>query len=449
MGSPEQMLSLSSSSSSSAAAAAHSQVHVDSSISALHEKHLRELENLKLATQPLKTLKYFTLAVFQCLQQPLFGTSAKCGWLMATSILAGFIGIMFTTVGGPHDEHVQELLRYLRFGIWWLALGVASSIGLGSGLHTFVLYLGPHIALFTIKSVHCGRVDIKIAPYDTILLKSGPSWADRDCTEFGPPKYAFPDSRVPLSSVLPQVQLEAILWGIGTALGELPPYFIARAAYKPDSKSAVVEDLDSSLKEDSSGIIANHLKQLKQWLLSHSQHLNFFTILVLASVPNPLFDLAGIMCGQLGIPFWKFFSATLIGKAIIKTHIQTAFIILLFNNQLLDLVENELIWVLRLVPGIDSILPNLIAKLHIVKEKYMTATPPASSNMKVKKWNLSFASVWNTVVWLVLMNFFMKIVKATAQNFLKEQQEKELASLRKGAPTTSMPAICSNIEVLD
>ncbi|XP_057513557.1 vacuole membrane protein KMS1-like isoform X1 [Actinidia eriantha] len=428
---------------------AHSQLHVDSSISGLHEKHLRELENLTLATQPLKTLKYFVLAVFQFLQQPLFGTSEKCGWLMVTSILAGSIGIMVTTVGRPHVEHVQELLCYLRFGIWWLALGVVSSIGLGSGLHTFVLYLGPHIALFTIKSVHCGRVDLKIGPYDTIQLKTGPSWVDRDCSEFGPPLYAFPDSRVPLSSILPQVQLEVILWGIGTALGELPPYFISRAAYKSDSKTAVVEDLDSSLKEDAGGIIANHLKQLKQWLLSHSQHLNFFTILALASVPNPLFDLAGIMCGQLGIPFWKFFSATLIGKAIIKTHIQTVFIILLCNNQLLDFVENELIWVLSLVPGLDSILPNVIAKLHIVKEKYMTSTPPASSNMKVKKWDLSFASVWNTVVWLVLMNSFMKIVTATAQSFLKEQQEKELASLKEGAPTTSMPTICSNSEVLD
>jgi hypothetical protein len=39
-------------------------------------------------------------------------------------------------------------------------------------------------------------------------------------------------------------------------------------------------------------------------------------------VPNPLFDLAGIMCGQFGVPFWKFFAATLIGKAIVKTHIQ-------------------------------------------------------------------------------------------------------------------------------
>lgn len=42
----------------------------------------------------------------------------------------------------------------------------------------------------------------------------------------------------------------------------------------------------------------------------------------LFQVPNPLFDLAGIVCGQFGIPFWKFFLATLIGKAIIKTHIQ-------------------------------------------------------------------------------------------------------------------------------
>ena len=67
----------------------------------------------------------------------------------------------------------------------------------------------------------------------------------------------------------------------------------------------------------------------------------------------------------------------------------------------------------------------------------------------MKKWDLSFASVWNTVVWLVLMNFFMKIVTATAQSFLKEQQEKELASLKEGAPTTSMPTIYSNSEVLD
>jgi uncharacterized membrane protein YdjX (TVP38/TMEM64 family) len=39
-------------------------------------------------------------------------------------------------------------------------------------------------------------------------------------------------------------------------------------------------------------------------------------------VPNPLFDFAGMLCGQFGVPFWKFFLATLIGKAIIKVSIQ-------------------------------------------------------------------------------------------------------------------------------
>lgn len=100
----------------------------------------------------------------------------------------------------------------------------------GSGLHTFVLYLGPHIALFTLKAMQCGRVDIKSAPYDTIQLKRGPSWLGKDCSEFGPPLFPSSDGTpVPLSSILPQVQIEAILWGIGTALGELPPYFISRA----------------------------------------------------------------------------------------------------------------------------------------------------------------------------------------------------------------------------
>lgn len=49
--------------------------------------------------------------------------------------------------------------------------------------------------------------------------------------------------------------------------------------------------------------------------------------------------------------------------------------------------------------------------------------------LQVKRWNLSFASIWNTVVWLVLVNFFIKIVTATAQSFLKEEHERELSKL--------------------
>ncbi|KAJ8572898.1 hypothetical protein K7X08_009409 [Anisodus acutangulus] len=404
-----------------------STLHVDNSASGLLDKHNRELEHLSLTNQPLKTVKFFSLAVLKCLQQFSVNT-IKCSCLVVI-LLAATCGILLLTRGRACEEAlqpVQELLSYLRFGLWWLALGVASSIGLGSGLHTFMLYLGPHIALFTIKSVSCGRVDIKSAPYDTIQLRSGPSWLDKDCSEFGPPLFSLPGARVPLTSILNQVQLEAILWGIGTALGELPPYFISRAAGISGSEGELMEDLDPASKEDS-GIISNHLKQIKQWLLSNRQHLNFFTILVLASVPNPLFDLAGIMCGQFGIPFWKFFIATLIGKAIIKTHIQTAFIISLCNNQLLDLIENQLVRVLGLIPGVASFLPNIISKLHVARAKYMAASPPVPS--KGKKWDLSLGSVWNTVVWLMLLNFSAKIVNTTAKGYLRKQQEKELAAL--------------------
>ncbi|KAL5182176.1 Vacuole membrane protein KMS1 [Glycine soja] len=452
----------------------------------LREKHHWELENLTLTSQPFKTLKFFTLAVIQYIKKTSLYLLAKGGWVMLFSVAVGTLGIVLMTLGCLHEktsnmavmdlglgdplyqksswrwvqaacpadravvqvaraytylestnacsflQHLEELLEYFRFGLWWVPLGVASSIGLGSGLHTFVLYLGPHIALFTLKAVQCGRVDLKSAPYDTTQLSRSASWLDKNCSEFGPPLFqSVYDSQVPLSSILPQVQLEAILWGIGTAIGELPPYFISRAARLSGSRVDAMEELDSEDKRV--------LSRIKCWFLSHSQHLNFFTILVLASVPNPLFDLAGIMCGQFGIPFWKFFLATLIGKAIIKTHIQTIFIISVCNNQLLHWIENEFIWVLSHIPGFASVLPRVTSSLRAMKDKYLKKdSHPVSPNKQGEKWDFSFTLVWNTVVWLMLMNFFVKIVNATAQRYLKKQQETQLSALtEKSTPTDS------------
>ena len=44
----------------------------------------------------------------------------------------------------------------------------------------------------------------------------------------------------------------------------------------------------------------------------------------IVQIPNPLFDLAGITCGHFLIPFWTFFGATLIGKAVFKMLIQVS-----------------------------------------------------------------------------------------------------------------------------
>ncbi|KAK4773199.1 hypothetical protein SAY87_028218 [Trapa incisa] len=407
--------------------------NLDASISEHQQQHQDDLEKLTLTTQPFKTLKLFILAIAQSLKGWASYISAKGGLPILLGFSAGAAVVpatWFLMTDEPHKKLLEELFRYIQFGLWWMALGVASSIGLGSGLHTFVLYLGPHIALFTIKAMQCGRVDLKSDPYDTIQLKASPSWLHKDCSEFGPPLFASLNGlRVPLSSILPQVQLEAVLWGIGTALGELPPYFISRTARLSGNELETMEELEKSSSKDE-GIISSCLKQIQDWFIRHSQYLNIYTILLLASVPNPLFDLAGIMCGQFGVPFWKFFLATMIGKAIIKTHIQTAFIISVCNNQLLNWVENKLIWVLGFIPGHAPILPNMVYLLNAARDKYLAAAPSGTTSSS-KKWNISLASIWNTVVWLMLINLASKIVVATAQKYLKQQQQKEMDSLNK------------------
>ncbi len=112
------------------------------------------------------------------------------------------------------------LLGVVNYGGYWLLLGVASSIGLGTGLHTFVLYLGPFIAHLAMVSYDCGRVP-SLMPSRWHFEYFEPCQAQSQAT-------ADPG----FWNVVAQVELEAFLWGLGTAIGELPPYFVALAHAK-------------------------------------------------------------------------------------------------------------------------------------------------------------------------------------------------------------------------
>lgn len=39
---------------------------------------------------------------------------------------------------------------------------------------------------------------------------------------------------------------------------------------------------------------------------------------------------------------------------------------------------------LSFIPGVSSALPSIVAKLHAMKEKYMAAPLPVTSNIKVR-----------------------------------------------------------------
>lgn len=81
--------------------------------------------------------------------------------------------------------------------------------------------------------------------------------------------------------------------GAGAAIGELSGYL---AGF---SGQMVVEN-------------TNRYEQVVRWMKNYGD----ITILFLAFIPNPLFDLAGMMAGVLKMPIWKFLIFCVIGKVL-------------------------------------------------------------------------------------------------------------------------------------
>jgi uncharacterized membrane protein YdjX (TVP38/TMEM64 family) len=88
----------------------------------------------------------------------------------------------------------------------------------------------------------------------------------------------------------------AIAAGLGAAIGELTGYL---AGF---SGQAVVENLDS-------------YERVRNWMEGHKKHSNLL-ILLLAFIPNPFFDLAGIAAGTLKIPVLQFLVFCSTGKIL-------------------------------------------------------------------------------------------------------------------------------------
>lgn len=61
-------------------------------------------------------------------------------------------------------------------------------------------------------------------------------------------------------------------------------YTLLYTASLSGGKVDAMEELDASSTGD--GFISTRLNRIKRWFLSHAQYLNFFTILVLASVSS-------------------------------------------------------------------------------------------------------------------------------------------------------------------
>ncbi|KAG8002134.1 Vacuole membrane protein 1 [Nibea albiflora] len=263
----------------------------DSSVKERRQKDKEDRLSLVVWRRPVTTLHYFLLETLIKLKEWTLKLWQRRGVVFLVLVLCSLFSIAYSTEGA-HQQYVAYLEKRFLWCAYWVGLGILSSVGLGTGLHTFLLYLGPHIASVTLAAYECGSTDFPEPPYpDQIVCPQGGGL----------------EGSVSLFSIMSKVRLEACMWVTARQSGA-----------DPDDED--YEEFEEMLEQAEGA--QDFVTRAKLGVQHMVQKVGFFGILACASIPNPLFDLAGITCGHFLVPFWTFFGATLIGKAIIKMHIQ-------------------------------------------------------------------------------------------------------------------------------
>lgn len=179
-------------------------------------------------------------------------------------LIIAFLNLLFIFISETYKYVVFITFQYITVITYWFILGVMSTIGLGFGFHTGILFLFPKI----------------IEEYDGSLTNT------------------FYNNFIPI-----------LLWSIGSSVGELPPYFMML-----NGKESVEEYLGE-------GNWFN-VKLNKLLLKVNNKNVRRLTIVFLASWPNVTFDMCGLVCGYIKLPVYEFLIPTIIGKTLIKTPIQ-------------------------------------------------------------------------------------------------------------------------------
>lgn len=225
------------------------------------------LKSISLFTNPFSVLYYFSLYCIDSLSDFI---SFMLHHLLALSLFT--ILIAAGTLYLASLNHLTEFYNVIAHYSYWVLLGVASSIGLGTGkcweitvgLHTFVLFLGPFIAKTTLTAYSCGNLDFATRGPDAFICDSSST------------------SPLGATAIFAKVVLECFFWGAGTALGELPPYFVARAAAAAGQNDDDFSNIELLLKKKESDRSIS--ERLQVFVFSLMQSSGFWGILICASV---------------------------------------------------------------------------------------------------------------------------------------------------------------------
>eukprot|EP01116_Phalansterium_solitarium_P025732 TRINITY_DN9986_c0_g1_i1.p1 TRINITY_DN9986_c0_g1~~TRINITY_DN9986_c0_g1_i1.p1 ORF type:complete len:405 (+),score=111.41 TRINITY_DN9986_c0_g1_i1:95-1309(+) len=370
-----------------------SQAPLEERLKAFRAQQLINRQKVTLFRAPFRTLRIFTIVAFRYTRDALYFVLSHQKLVTLFAFLSALLALAYY-LPGEHQQQLRYFETTLALGGWWVLLGILSSVGLGSGLHTFMLYLGPFIAKVTMAAYECRSLDFDTYGANSFICPEGAAV-----------------TAVTMFNILRKVQFEALLWGAGTAIGELPPYFVARAA-------ALAGQKDDEIEEELAAHPNSYMPRIKARLHALLLRFGFFGILLFASIPNPLFDLAGVTCGHFLVPFATFFGATFIGKALVKAHIQTVFVITIFNQSLLDYL------ILTIERSFPSFQGKIDAFVQGEKKKFHGgAHVPGHDSKGV------LARMWDVFLIIMLLYFLVSIINSSVQSYLAEQDAKQIEQI--------------------
>ena len=310
-----------------------------------------------------------------------------------------------SAIEGPHRSLFSEISTWLKFATWWLGLGVLSSIGLGTGMHSGLLFLFPHIFFIVSTAEKCNNLDFDArGNMWSDVMKPGDTFA---CLH--PQK----EYAVTLAGLLIKSFAACLLWGTGTALGELPPYATAYAA-RLAGKEDEFEEMLAETEIDNKDVVA----RMKKWMLDIVDRYGFWGVLLLSSWPNALFDLTGICCGHALMPLGTFLSAVIIGKALIKVNGQMLLFTLLFSSKYRQAAVGKVAgWASML--GFDS--THISSALHKAVGKFSTG---GSGEEETKSF---IAHAFQYGISIVILMFVKSCIEQFAQSRQKEIDDAKIS----------------------
>mmetsp|Transcript_6294 Transcript_6294/g.12358 ORF Transcript_6294/g.12358 Transcript_6294/m.12358 type:complete len:437 (+) Transcript_6294:113-1423(+) len=331
----------------------------------------KERTRLTLFGSPLLTLKYFYLSALDSIWLFVRWTVAHPATLFV--VLPVLLLYVFLKIAGVQEDTIEQIEFSSEFVVWWMGLGILSSIGFGSGMHSGLLFLFPHILKICLASERCGNLDFDIR---------SDMWWRSDALQCVPTvSKGDPSDMVGFWQVFLHSLPAGILWGIGTAIGEIPPYLLSYQAAKAGRKNIEAEEI-AKLEHSSSiryskaaswyskmvALFQMTISKIKHWMLDFIEKRGFWGIFILAAYPNAAFDLCGICCGHFLMPFWEFFGATLLGKGVVKVAGQTAFFVALFRKStresILEYLEASIQSIT--IPGVNI---SATVVMHAIREK--------------------------------------------------------------------------------